>query len=490
MRIPESLQSLAEEGIIEEVLRPLMSGKEAQVFLLRAGGEVRVAKVYKEAQERSFKQRAEYTEGRKVRNSRDQRAMEKRTRHGREQDEAAWRAAEVDMIYRLHAAGVRVPKPHQFIDGVLIMELVTDEEGNPAPRLGDVSLERESAVAVYEHLVREVVRMLSAGIVHGDLSDFNVLMGPDGPVIIDFPQAVNASSNQNARKLLLRDVDNLHRFVSRYVPEHQQRPYAEEMWQLYERGELTADTQLTGRYRAPQNRANVAEVSRMIADAERDERQRRNKLGLNMRGTRESTEPQPSQDRGPQRAPQQQPQSPRLERPPERQERQERQAPHPGPHAARGPRPPSPPAPRVQPGRQSNPYARDQSRAPAREHAGQNRAQPSQQAQPVQPQGRGQPQPNRWQSGRGPQPQRPQPPNPQVQQRHQPRAPMQPKQPNYAPPPPQRGPRPPNDRERERPRTWRTTDPDPKAPARSDDRQVKSDAQPAENSQLNTPKRR
>src|SRR5687768_1097712 len=218
MRIPNSLISLADEGIIEEVVRPLMSGKEAEVFLVRSGGELRVAKVYKEAQNRTFKNRAEYTEGRKVRNTRDQRAINKRSRHGRDQDEAAWRSTEVDMIYRLRDAGVRVPTPHHFIDGVLIMELITDEVGDPAPRLAEVSLSAEEAVRVFDRLLAEAVRMLCAGVVHGDLSDFNVLMGADGPVIIDLPQAVDASSNQNARKLLLRDVDNLQRFLSKFAP--------------------------------------------------------------------------------------------------------------------------------------------------------------------------------------------------------------------------------------------------------------------------------
>ena len=284
MRAPESLLTLVDEGIIEDVLRPLMSGKEAQVYLVRSEGELRVAKVYKEARDRSFKQRAEYVEGRNVRSSRDQRAMSKRTRHGRAQDEAAWRSAEVDMIYRLRAAGVRVPVPHHFVDGVLIMELVTDGEGNPAPRLGDLNLDPASASEVFDRVLAEAIRMLAAGVVHGDLSDFNVLMGPDGPVIIDFPQAVDASSNQNARKLLLRDVDNLHRFIAEYHPGRKSPPLAEEMWQLYERGELTPDTKLTGGYRAPEKQAGTADVLELIADAEHDERRRRESLGLRMRG--------------------------------------------------------------------------------------------------------------------------------------------------------------------------------------------------------------
>jgi RIO kinase 1 len=190
-----------------------MSGKEAEVFLVHAGGQLRVAKVYKAAQNRTFKNRASYTEGRKVRNSRDQRAIDKRSRHGRAQDEAAWRSTEVDVIYRLQEAGVRVPVPHHFIDGVLVMEMVADAHGEPAPRLAEVSLDRGQAIRVFERLLGEVVRMLCAGIVHGDLSEFNVLMSADGPVVIDFPQSVDAAGNQNARKLLLRDVENLKRFL-------------------------------------------------------------------------------------------------------------------------------------------------------------------------------------------------------------------------------------------------------------------------------------
>jgi RIO kinase 1 len=284
MRIPNSLMSLADQGMIEEVVRPLMSGKEAEVFLVRSGGELRVAKVYKEAQNRTFKNRAEYTEGRKVRNSRDQRAINKRSSHGRAQDEAAWRSTEVDMIYRLRDAGVRVPTPYHFIDGVLIMELITDAEGTPAPRLAEVSLEPDEAVNVFDRLLAEVIRMLCAGVVHCDLSDFNVLMGADGPVVIDFPQSVDASSNQNARKLLLRDVDNLQRFLSRFAPNRLPRPYAQEMWELYSRSQLTPETRLTGRYRASERRADTASVLELIGDANFDERSRRESLGLGMRG--------------------------------------------------------------------------------------------------------------------------------------------------------------------------------------------------------------
>jgi RIO kinase 1 len=275
MRMPETLSSLVDEGIIEEVLRPLMSGKEAQIYLVVANGKQCVAKIYKEAQNRTFKHRADYTEGRKVRNSRDQRAIDKRSKHGRGQDEAAWRSTEVDMIYRLQAAGVRVPAPYHFIDGVLVMELVTDANGEPAPRLGEVDFSAEEAARVHELLLREVVRMLCAGVVHGDLSDFNVLMGSDGPVIIDLPQAVDPSKNQNARKLLLRDVDNLQRFLGRFVPSARRAPYAEEMWALYESNQLTPGTVLRGQYRASQKKADTGALLELIGEVNEDERRRR-----------------------------------------------------------------------------------------------------------------------------------------------------------------------------------------------------------------------
>jgi len=274
MRTPEALETLVEYGIIEEVLRPLMSGKEAQIYLVISGGERRVAKVYKEAQDRSFKQRAEYTEGRKSRNSRDARAMAKHSRHGKAQDEAAWRSAEVNAIYRLSSVGVRVPTPYHFVDGVLVMELVTDAQGDPAPRLGDLQFEAAGAREVYEHLITQVVRMLCAGVVHGDLSEFNVLMGADGPVIIDFPQAVDPASNASARKLLIRDVDNLHRFAARFVRGGRALPYAQEMWDLYQANLLTPETPLRGRHVASQRPTNTADVLAIIGDAERDHRRK------------------------------------------------------------------------------------------------------------------------------------------------------------------------------------------------------------------------
>ena len=279
MRIPNVLSSLVDEGVIERVVRPLMSGKEAQVYLVVAGGIECVAKIYKEAENRTFKHRADYTEGRKVRNSRDQRAINKRSQHGRSQDESAWRSTEVDMIYRLRAAGVRVPAPYHFIDGVLVMELVSDANGDPAARLGELDFTPDEARAIYQGLLQDVVRMLCAGVVHGDLSDFNVLLGADGPVIIDFPQAVDPSKNQNARKLLLRDVENLHRFYSKFVPEEPRAPYAEEMWALYESNRLTPETRLRGQYRASQKKANVAELMDFIGEVNEDERRRRRAQG-------------------------------------------------------------------------------------------------------------------------------------------------------------------------------------------------------------------
>ena len=245
MRVPEGLISLVDAGIIQEVLRPLLSGKEAEVFLVMAGGRERVAKVYKHAHLRSFKNRADYTEGRSGRNTRDLRAIAKRSRYGRERDEEAWRSAEVEAIHKLWAAGVRVPEPYNYMDGVLVMELVQGASGGPAPRLGELVLAPARAQEVFDLLLHEVVKMLCAGVVHADLSDFNILMSEAGPVIIDFPQAVDPASNGGAKRLLARDVDNLQRFLARFVP-GRRRPYAEELWALYESGQLTPETRLRG----------------------------------------------------------------------------------------------------------------------------------------------------------------------------------------------------------------------------------------------------
>ena len=280
MRVPNRLQPLLDQGVIEEVLRPLMSGKEAEIYLVVAGGEECVAKVYKDAQSRSFQHRAQYTEGRRARSSREQRAMQKGSRYGRAQTEDAWSAAEVAAIYRLRAAGVRVPEPYAFVEGVLVMELIKDSQGAPAPRLVDRHFEPGDATELFHVLLREVVKMLCAGIIHADLSDFNVLLSADGPVIIDFPQAVDPAGNRNARKLLLRDVKNLTDFLSRFAPELRKTRYGLEMWSLYERSELDPQTPLTGRHDAKKESANVSSLLEDILAIEQEVRERREALGL------------------------------------------------------------------------------------------------------------------------------------------------------------------------------------------------------------------
>lgn len=290
MRIPGTLEGLVDHGVIQEVIRPLKSGKEAQVYLVECGGEEYIAKVYKEADDRTFRHRSDYTEGRVVRNTRDMRAMQNKTRYGRSQGESGWRSAEVEVIYRLQDAGVRVPVPYNFIDGVLIMELIKDADGNPAPRLGEVHFEPRDATDVFEALLKDVVQMLCAGVVHGDLSDFNVLMSADGPVIIDFPQAIDAARNQNARKILLRDVENLNRFLTRLVPNRVRRPFGEEMWELYKRGELRPDTQLTGKQRRGGKKADIRGLMREIDYAKRDESRRREAKGLHAIASTEAVE--------------------------------------------------------------------------------------------------------------------------------------------------------------------------------------------------------
>ncbi len=275
MRTPSGLVSLIDQGVITQVLRPLMSGKEAQVYLVVSDGEERVAKVYKDAQHRSFKHRADYTEGRRAKSSRDQRAMQKGSKHGKAQEEEAWRSAEVDMIYRLQDAGVRVPVPYHFLDGVLVMELVKDADGNPAPRLGEVAMDAAQAQKTFDFLLREVVKMLCAGVVHGDLSDFNVLMGADGPVIIDFPQALDAAGNQNAREILLRDVGNLNRFLQGHEAPEQPLKHGAEMWEKYARGELRPDSVLTGKHQGSETRVDLRGLIRELEADEADEMRRR-----------------------------------------------------------------------------------------------------------------------------------------------------------------------------------------------------------------------
>ena len=275
MKPPKRLQPLIEEGLIDTVVRQLMSGKEAMVYVVRVGEETRCAKVYKEATERSFRQAVDYTENRKVKNSRQARAMAKGTKFGRQAQEAAWQSAEVDALYRLAAAGVRVPRPYNFCDGVLLMELVTDEHGDAAPRLNDVQFTPEDARRHHATLIREVVRMLCAGVVHGDLSEFNILVAADGPVIIDLPQAIDAAGNNHAKRMLLRDVDNLRNFFGGFAPELLRTDFGLEIWSLYERGVLLTDSALTGRFARKLGAVDVGGVMREIDDARSEEAARR-----------------------------------------------------------------------------------------------------------------------------------------------------------------------------------------------------------------------
>ena len=271
MKPPARLQPLIEEGLIDSVVRQLMSGKEAMVYVVRCGDQTRCAKIYKDANERSFRQAVDYTENRKVKNTRQARAMAKGTRYGRQAQEAAWQSAEVDALYRLAAAGVRVPQPFNFSDGVLIMELVTDEHGDAAPRLNDVVLTPEMARIHHAALLVEVLRMLCAGVVHGDLSEFNILLAVDGPVIIDLPQAIDAAGNNHAERMLLRDVANLRNFFGRFAPELLNSHYGPEIWDLYQRGILQPDTVLTGRFEARHGEVDLGGVLRVIGDAKAEE---------------------------------------------------------------------------------------------------------------------------------------------------------------------------------------------------------------------------
>jgi RIO kinase 1 len=274
MKTPAGLQPLIDEGVIDEVLLALKSGKEATVYLVRAGSQIRCAKVYRNMAQRSFQKRSRYQEGRAVRGSRQARAMGKSTSFGRKEQEAAWKNAEVDALYQLVAAGVRVPRPFGYFDGVLIMELVADANGDPAPRLGEVELTAETARRIHCTLIQEVVRMLCIGLIHGDLSEFNVLVDSDGPVIIDLPQVVNAAGNNAAFALLERDVNNLRSTLGRFAPELETTEYAREMWSLFEQGELKPDTVLTGVFVSDETIVNPQDVMLVIDDAREEEIQR------------------------------------------------------------------------------------------------------------------------------------------------------------------------------------------------------------------------
>ncbi|MGB7288846.1 MAG: PA4780 family RIO1-like protein kinase [Candidatus Macondimonas sp.] len=278
MKIPKDLQPLIDDGIVDNVIRPLKSGKEASVYLVACGADVRCAKVYKAVEQRGFHKLAEYQEGRKTRNSRDQRALGKRSKHGREVEQAAWKNAEVDALYRLDAAGVRVPKPHGYFDGVLLMELVVGADGNAAPRLNDVAPAAEVARAWHRDLIAQIVRMLCAGLIHGDLSEFNVLVGVDGLVIIDLPQAVDAAGNNNAFRMLERDVNNVRAYCGRFAPELLDTEYAHEIWALYTENLLQPDTPLTGRFVHDETPADVDGVLRQIEEAREEAIQRKSYL--------------------------------------------------------------------------------------------------------------------------------------------------------------------------------------------------------------------
>ncbi|QFU24319.1 serine protein kinase RIO [Shewanella eurypsychrophilus] len=278
MKIPKRIQPLVDEGLVDEVLRPLMSGKEADVYVVRCGDDVRCAKIYKEAEQRSFKQAVQYREGRKGRNSRRARAMEKGSKFGRNEQENSWQNAEVDALFRLADAGVRVPQPYGCFDGVLLMELITDDQGYVAPRLNDITLTREQALEQHKSVIKDVQRMLCVGLIHGDLSEFNVLLDSKGPVIIDLPQAVDAAANNNAKRMLERDVNNMTRYYGQYAPDLLSSKYAKEMWALFESGKLNPESELTGQFAESDKAADVDSVLAEIEAAFDEEQERKERI--------------------------------------------------------------------------------------------------------------------------------------------------------------------------------------------------------------------
>ncbi|MEI8210504.1 MAG: PA4780 family RIO1-like protein kinase [Planctomycetota bacterium] len=278
MKVPKSIQPLIDDGLVDEVIRSLMSGKEAQVFLVRCGNEICCAKVYKDVADRSFKKAVQYYEGRKIRNGRRQRAMEKRSKFGRDQQEVVWQQAEADALVRLAAAGVRVPKAFGLFGGVLLMELITGADGDVAPRLNDITMSAEEAIRDHATLMNYVVRMMCIGLVHGDLSEFNVLQSATGPVIIDLPQVVNAAANNSAKSMLQRDVDNITQYYAQFAPGLAHTHYAEEIWELYEKRQLNPNVKLTGRFEFPTEAADVDAVLHLIDVAYEEERERRERM--------------------------------------------------------------------------------------------------------------------------------------------------------------------------------------------------------------------
>jgi len=278
MKTPKRIAPLVEDGLVDEVIRQLMSGKEATIYVVRCGDDIRCAKVYKEANQRAFRQAADYQEGRRVKNSRQARAMEKGSRYGRKMQEEVWQNAEVDALYRLAGAGVRVPQPYICFEGVLLMELVTDSEGSVAPRLADVELDAARALELHAALLKEVVKMLCAGLIHGDLSEYNILVDELGPVIIDLPQAVDAAGNNNAGSMLERDVENLTTFFSRHVPELVGTRYGKEIWGLYQGGALHPEIVLTGHVVLDETPADVAGVLAEVEAVKAEEEARRRRL--------------------------------------------------------------------------------------------------------------------------------------------------------------------------------------------------------------------
>ena len=278
MKIPKRILPLVNDGLVDEVIRPLMSGKEADVFVVRCGSQIRCAKIYKEPEKRGFKQAVLYQEGRKVRNSRRARAMQKGSRFGRKEQEHSWQNTEVDALYKLASAGVRVPKPYGCFDGVLLMELITDSDGLEAPRLNDVSMSTEQAIEDHSIVIQHIVKMLCAGLIHGDLSEFNILVDEDGPVIIDLPQVIDAAANNSAKMFLQRDVNRITDYYSEIAPELRQSRYADEIWALYEAGDLLPDVELTGEFEESNEIVNVDTVMQEIKIVRLEEQERRERL--------------------------------------------------------------------------------------------------------------------------------------------------------------------------------------------------------------------